>query len=212
MNNQHITPVIIGIAGGSASGKTTVADKIIENFGHTSSLTLIRHDDYYNDQSALTMEERMQTNYDHPLSLDNALLANHLQLLLAGETIAKPIYEFKEHTRSSETEVMHPTQIIILEGILVLEDERLRDLMDIKIFVDTDADIRFIRRLKRDIAERGRTFESVVDQYLGTVRPMHNQFVEPSKRFADIILPEGGSNFVAIDLISTKIQSILDQK
>ncbi len=212
MNNQHITPVIIGIAGGSASGKTTVADKIIENFGHTSSVTLIRHDDYYNDQSALTMEERMQTNYDHPLSLDNALLANHLQLLLAGETIAKPIYELKEHTRSSETEVMHPTQIIILEGILVLEDERLRDLMDIKIFVDTDADIRFIRRLKRDIAERGRTFESVVDQYLGTVRPMHNQFVEPSKRFADIILPEGGSNFVAIDLISTKIQSILDQK
>lgn len=212
MKNEQIKPVIIGIAGGSASGKTTVADKIIENFGHTSSVTLVRHDDYYNDQGEMTMEERVLTNYDHPLSLDNALLANHLQLLLAGETIAKPMYDFKNHTRASETEIMVPTQIIILEGILVLEDERLRELMDIKIFVDTDADIRFIRRVKRDIAERGRTFESVVEQYLGTVRPMHNQFVEPSKRFADLILPEGGSNFVAIDLISTKIQSILDKQ
>ncbi|MGL4952531.1 MAG: uridine kinase, partial [Culicoidibacterales bacterium] len=155
---------------------------------------------------------RVLTNYDHPLSLDNALLAHDLSELLAGKTIAKPVYDFKHHTRALETEITKPTQIIILEGILVLEDERLRDLMDIKIFVDTDADIRFIRRVKRDIAERGRTFESVVEQYLGTVRPMHNQFVEPSKRFADIILPEGGSNFVAIDLISTKIQSILDKK
>ncbi|MGL4623408.1 MAG: uridine kinase [Culicoidibacterales bacterium] len=212
MNNEKIKPVIIGIAGGSASGKTTVADKIIENFGHTSSVTLIRHDDYYNNQDHLTMDQRLLTNYDHPLSLDNELLAKHLEELLAGETISKPMYDFKNHTRAQETEEMAPTQIIILEGILVLEDQRLRDLMDIKIFVDTDADIRFIRRLKRDIAERGRTFESVVEQYLGTVRPMHNQFVEPSKRFADLILPEGGSNFVAIDLISTKIQSILDKK
>ncbi|MGL5916762.1 MAG: uridine kinase [Culicoidibacterales bacterium] len=212
MKNEQVKPVIIGIAGGSASGKTTVADKIIENFGHTSSVTLIRHDDYYNNQGHLTMEERVLTNYDHPLSLDNALLAHDLSELLAGKTIAKPVYDFKHHTRALETEITKPTQIIILEGILVLEDERLRDLMDIKIFVDTDADIRFIRRVKRDIAERGRTFESVVEQYLGTVRPMHNQFVEPSKRFADIILPEGGSNFVAIDLISTKIQSILDKK
>lgn len=212
MNNEKIKPVIIGIAGGSASGKTTVADKIIENFGHTSSVTLIRHDDYYNNQDHLTMDQRLLTNYDHPLSLDNELLAKHLEELLAGETISKPMYDFKNHTRAQETEEMAPTQIIILEGILVLEDQRLRDLMDIKIFVDTDADIRFIRRLKRDIAERGRTVESVVEQYLGTVRPMHNQFVEPSKRFADLILPEGGSNFVAIDLISTKIQSILDKK
>ncbi len=212
MNNEKIKPVIIGIAGGSSSGKTTVADKIIENFGHTSSVTLIRHDDYYNNQDHLTMDQRLLTNYDHPLSLDNELLAKHLEELLAGETISKPMYDFKNHTRAQETEEMAPTQIIILEGILVLEDQRLRDLMDIKIFVDTDADIRFIRRLKRDIAERGRTFESVVEQYLGTVRPMHNQFVEPSKRFADLILPEGGSNFVAIDLISTKIQSILDKK
>lgn len=212
MNNEKIKPVIIGIAGGSASGKTTVADKIIENFGHTSSVTLIRHDDYYNNQDHLTMDQRLLTNYDHPLSLDNELLAKHLEELLAGETISKPMYDFKNHTRAQETEEMAPTQIIILEGILVLEDQRLRDLMDIKIFVDTDADIRFIRRLKRDIAERGRMFESVVEQYLGTVRPMHNQFVEPSKRFADLILPEGGSNFVAIDLISTKIQSILDKK
>lgn len=212
MKNEQIKPVIIGIAGGSASGKTTVADKIIENFGHTSSVTLIRHDDYYSSQDHLTMEERLLTNYDHPLSLDNELLAKHLQALLAGKTISKPLYDFKNHTRAQETEEMAPTQIIILEGILVLEDQRLRDLMDIKIFVDTDADIRFIRRLKRDIAERGRTFESVVEQYLGTVRPMHNQFVEPSKRFADLILPEGGSNSVAIDLISTKIQSILDKK
>lgn len=212
MKSEKIKPVIIGIAGGSASGKTTVADKIIENFGHTSSVTLIRHDDYYNNQDHLTMDQRLLTNYDHPLSLDNELLAKHLEALLAGETILKPMYDFKNHTRAQETETMIPTQIIILEGILVLEDQRLRDLMDIKIFVDTDADIRFIRRLKRDIAERGRTFESVVEQYLGTVRPMHNQFVEPSKRFADLILPEGGSNFVAIDLISTKIQSILDKK
>jgi uridine kinase len=157
------------------------------------------------------MEERVKKNYDHPLSFDNDLFIQHIKALLEYKVIEKPVYDYTIHTRSTETITVEPKDVIILEGILVLEDEGLRDLMDIKIFVDTDADLRILRRIQRDIKERGRTIDSVVDQYIGVVRPMHNQFCEPSKKYADIIIPEGGQNFVAIDLMATKIQTILEQ-
>ncbi|HEY8364237.1 MAG TPA: uridine kinase [Haloplasmataceae bacterium] len=200
--------VIIGIAGGTASGKSTVAQKIASNF-NKKDVTVIKHDDYYKDQSHLSFEERLQTNYDHPLSLDNDLLYQHLLDLLANKPVNKPTYDFTKHTRAEFTEVIEPSKIIILEGILLFEDARLRNLMDIKIFVDTDDDIRFIRRLLRDIKERKRDINHVVNQYLSTVKPMHNQFVVPSKRYADIIIPEGGNNTVAIDIIISKIKQII---
>lgn len=203
--------IIIGIAGGTASGKTTVTQKITENFKN-DYVTVIRHDDYYKDQSHLTYEERLTTNYDHPFSLDNELLYNHLSALLQGKSIQKPTYDFTIYTRAKKTELVLPTSIIILEGILIFEDVKLRELMDIKIYVDTDDDIRFIRRLLRDTNERGRTIESVVTQYINTVKPMHNQFVEPSKRYADLIIPEGGNNAVAIDIIVSKIKHIISTK
>ncbi|MBM7701429.1 uridine kinase [Metabacillus iocasae] len=204
-------PVVIGIAGGSGSGKTTVTKAIYEYFqGH--SIMLIEQDYYYKDQSTVPFEQRLQTNYDHPLAFDNDLLIEHLQKLLNYESIEKPVYDYTIHTRSEEVIVEEPKDVIIVEGILVLEDERLRELMDIKLYVDTDADIRIIRRMLRDIKERGRTLESVVDQYVSVVRPMHNQFIEPTKRYADIIIPEGGQNHVAVDLMVTKIQTILEQK
>jgi uridine kinase len=203
-------PVVIGVAGGSGSGKTTVTKAIYEHFkGH--SILMLEQDYYYKDQSHLPFEERLNTNYDHPLAFDNDLLIEHLHKLLNYEPIEKPVYDFKLHTRSKETIHVEPKDVIILEGILVLEDERLRNLMDIKVYVDTDADIRIIRRLLRDIKERGRTMDSVIEQYVSVVRPMHNQFVEPTKRYADIIIPEGGQNHVAIDLMVTKIQTILEQ-
>lgn len=203
-------PVVIGIAGGSGSGKTTVTKAIYEYFkGH--SIMLLEQDYYYKDQSNLPFEQRLQTNYDHPLAFDNDLLIEHLQKLLNYETIEKPVYDYTIHTRSQEVIVEEPKDVIILEGILVLEDKRLRNLMDIKLYVDTDADLRIIRRMLRDIKERERTLESVVDQYISVVRPMHNQFIEPTKRYADIIIPEGGQNHVAIDLMVTKIQTILEQ-
>lgn len=205
--------ILIGIAGGTASGKTTVTQKIVDYFeNYSDHVLVIRHDDYYKDQSDLTVEERVMTNYDHPNSLDNELLFNHLKDLLKGKAINKPVYDFTVHNRSKDCEQIEPTDIIILEGILVLEDNKLRDLMDIKLYVDTDDDIRFIRRLLRDTNERGRTIDSVVKQYTETVKPMHNQFIEPSKRFADIIIPEGGSNTVAIDIIITKIKSVISSK
>ena len=204
-------PVVIGVAGGSGSGKTSVTKSIAEHFkGH--SVMVIEQDYYYKDQSHLPFEERLKTNYDHPLAFDNDLLINHIGKLVEYEAVEKPVYDYARHTRSAETIRMEPKDVIILEGILVLEDERLRDLMDIKLFVDTDADLRIIRRMIRDIKERGRTFESVVGQYLNVVRPMHNQFIEPTKRYADIIIPEGGQNRVAIDLMVTKIQTVLEQK
>ncbi|WP_100331654.1 uridine kinase [Bacillus xiapuensis] len=204
-------PVVIGVTGGSGSGKTSVTRAIDEFFkGH--SIMIIEQDYYYKDQSHLSFEERLKTNYDHPFAFDNDLLIEHLNKLLRYEAIDKPVYDYKEHTRSKKTIRMEPKDVIILEGILVLEDERLRDLMDIKLFVDTDADLRIIRRMYRDMKERGRTFESVIDQYIHVVRPMHNQFIEPTKRYADIIIPEGGQNHVAIDLVITKIQTILEQK
>ena len=204
-------PVVIGVAGGSGSGKTSVTKAIFDHFkGH--SILMIEQDYYYKDQSHLPFEERLKTNYDHPLAFDNELLINHIQKLLNYESVEKPVYNYAMHTRSDETIHVEPKDVIIVEGILILEDEGLRNLMDMKLYVDTDADIRIIRRLTRDIQERGRTIDSVIDQYVNVVRPMHNQFIEPTKRYADIIIPEGGQNHVAIDLMVTKIQTILEQK
>ncbi|MDR7000363.1 uridine kinase [Neobacillus niacini] len=204
-------PVVIGVTGGSGSGKTSVTKAIYESFqGH--SILMLEQDYYYKDQSNLPFEERLKTNYDHPLAFDNDLLIDHIEKLLRYEPIDKPVYDYSLHTRSDEVIPVEPKDVIILEGILVLEDERLRNLMDMKLYVDTDADLRIIRRMQRDIKERGRTLDSVIDQYVNVVRPMHNQFIEPTKRYADVIIPEGGHNHVAIDLMVTKIQTILEQK
>lgn len=203
-------PLIIGIAGGTASGKSTVAQSIYKKYAETKSVIIIKQDDYYKDQSHLTMEERVRTNYDHPLAFDNELLVKHLDMLRNGLPIEKPTYDFVNHTRSSVTEYIEPADVIILEGLFVLESEFIRDRLDIKIFVDTEADIRFIRRLKRDIEDRGRTLDGVITQYTTTVKVMHDLFIEPSKRYAHVIIPEGGNNTVAIDLLITKIDSIIE--
>jgi uridine kinase len=202
--------VIIGVAGGTGSGKTTVARAILERAG-TSQISLIQHDAYYRDLSDLPLAQRAIFNFDHPDALDNELLIAHLKALKAGRAIEMPIYDFTTHTRTEHTQRVGPNPVILLEGILIFADKALRPLMDVKIYVDTQADIRFIRRLQRDIAERGRTRDSVVHQYLATVRPMHEQFVEPSKRYSDIIIPEGGFNEVAIDLIAARIKALLEQ-
>lgn len=203
-------PIVIGVAGGSGSGKTTVTSKLMEHFAE--SVAMIEQDAYYKDQSHLTMEERVKTNYDHPHAFDNDLLIRHIHQLLQYKPIQRPVYDYSIHTRSSETVLVEPKDVIILEGILILEDSRLRELMDIKVFVDTDADVRILRRLERDIQYRGRTMESVIEQYLTVVRPMHLQFVEPSKRYADLIIPEGGFNQVAINLLVNAIRTFLDEK
>lgn len=197
-------PIIIGVSGGSGSGKTSVSRAIFNNFPN-HSIMMLEHDSYYKDQSHLSFEERLKTNYDHPFAFDTDLLIEHLEKLLNYETIEKPVYDYVAHTRSTETVIQEPKEVIILEGILILEDKRLRDLMDIKIYVDTDDDIRIIRRIKRDMVERGRTLDSIIDQYLSVVKPMYHQFIEPTKRYADVIVPEGGENHVAIDLINTKV-------
>ncbi|UFT97863.1 uridine kinase [Radiobacillus kanasensis] len=204
-------PVVIGVAGGTGSGKTSVTRSISQRFADKTIL-VIEQDYYYKDQSHLPFEERLRTNYDHPLAFDNDLLIKHVKELLDHKPIEKPVYDYALHTRSSETVEVEPKDVIILEGILILEDQRLLDLMDIKVFVDTDADVRIIRRMLRDIKERGRTIDSVIDQYINVVRPMHLQFVEPTKRYADIIIPEGGQNHVAIDIMATKIQTILNRQ
>ena len=201
-------PILIGITGGTGSGKSSIADAIYSSFSN-ECIAMIQQDMYYKDQSHLSMEERIKTNYDHPKAFDNDLLIKHLGDLIKGVSIDKPIYDFSVHNRAKETVKVEPRSIIIVEGILVLEDERLRDLLDIKVYVDTDADIRILRRLVRDINERGRTVDSVVNQYLEVVRPMHLQFTEPTKRYADIIVPEGGQNKVAIDILVSKIKDIL---
>ena len=200
---------IIGIAGGSASGKSTISRKLKEKYENENSVTIIRQDDYYKDQSHLTMEQRVLTNYDHPFAFDNDLLIQHLNMLSNGETVEKPTYDFVHHTRSDVTETITPCDVIVIEGLFVLESEEIRNMCDIRVFVDTDADIRFIRRLVRDVKKRGRTLDSVITQYTSTVKVMHEQFVEPSKKHADIIILEGGQNHVAIDLLTTKISSIL---
>lgn len=204
-------PVLIGVAGGSGSGKTTVARELYRQF-QDESVMMIEQDSYYKDQSHLSMEERVLTNYDHPFAFDNDLLLTHLHELLNGRSILKPMYDFKLHTRSDEQVLVEPKDVVILEGMLILEDPRIREMMDIKVFVDTDADVRIVRRIQRDMEERGRTLDSIVKQYLSIVRPMHLQFIEPTKRYADVIIPEGGFNLVAIDLLSTKIRDILAAK
>ncbi|EJP25779.1 uridine kinase [Peptostreptococcaceae bacterium AS15] len=201
-------PILIGITGGTGSGKTTVAEAIHSAF-EGNSITMIMQDSYYKDQSHITFEERLKTNYDHPHSIDMEHLIGDLKSLMSGKSIDMPVYDFAEHTRKSETVHIVPTDIIIVEGILVLDDKNLRDLLDIKIYVDTDADIRILRRMQRDINERGRSMESVINQYLNVVRPMHEQFTEPTKRYADIIIPEGGRNRVAIDVIIRSIKEYL---
>lgn len=211
MANRENKPVIIGVTGGSGSGKTTVSRAIFEQL-HGHSLLMLQEDSYYNDQSDMPFEERIKTNYNHPNAFDTELLVKQLKDLLDWKTIEKPIYDYTEHTRSSEVEKVEPKEVIILEGILVLNDPALRDLMDIKIFVDTDDDIRIIRRIQRDIEERGRSLQSVIDQYKSTVKPMYHQFIEPTKRYADIIVPEGGENQVAIDLLVTKVRDILRKR
>ena len=208
MKNQA---VIIGIAGGSASGKTSIAKQLYDYFKGHHKVKILKQDDYYKDQSHLSFEERAKTNYDHPFAFDTDLLVEHLKKLKKKERIEKPTYDYTLHTRSSVTEVIEKRDVIILEGIFVLAEPSIRELCDILVYVDTDSDIRFIRRLKRDIEERGRSLQSVCEQYLTTVRPMHEQFIEPSKKYAHIIIPEGGSNHVAVDLLTTKIKSLIDE-
>ena len=205
----NVDPIVIGIGGGTGSGKTTVAKEVRKHFPE-ESVVMVHHDSYYLDRSGLACVERERINYDHPDSFDNELMIGHLEQLKSGHAIEKPIYDYESHTRLHESITVRPSRIILLEGILVLAAPELRERMDIKLYVDTDADERFIRRMKRDIVERGRTVDQVVEQYLKTVRPMHLQFVEPSKRYADVIIPEGGLNLVAVDLIVTKIRHILD--
>jgi uridine kinase len=203
-----VEPVVIGVAGGTGSGKTTVAREILRRAG-TEQISLIQHDAYYKDLGDLPPAQRAMQNFDHPDALDNELLIAHLTELKADRTIEMPVYDFTTHTRTAQVQRVEPRRVILVEGILIFADTALRRIMDVKIYVDTDADIRFIRRLERDLAERGRTMESVIRQYLATVRPMHQEFVEPSKRYADVIIPEGGFNEVAIDMIASRIKALL---
>ena len=204
------TSFLIGIAGGTGSGKTTVAKTIMDELNN-ENITLLQQDSYYKDQSDLEFEEREKTNYDHPFAFDTDLLIEHLQKLLKGKTVKKPVYSFTRHTRTDETKKVRPREVIILEGILVLNNQKLRDLLDIKLYVQADNDVRFIRRLKRDMEQRGRSVDSVIEQYLEMVRPMHQQFVEPSKKYADVIIPEGGHNKVAMDILVTKIKTLIEE-
>jgi uridine kinase len=204
----EMRPVVIGVTGGSGSGKTTVSREIIERL-HGESVVMIPQDAYYNDQRDVPMAQRHNVNYDHPDAFDHKLLIAQVQALLSGQAIEQPIYDYTEHTRSNQTVHIEPANVIILEGVLLFTDPSVRDLLDIKVYVDTDDDLRFIRRLQRDIVERGRSVESVISQYLDTVKPMYHQFVEPTKRYADIILPEGGANIVGINMLEAQIRDIL---
>lgn len=208
--NSHCDRLFLGIAGGTGSGKTLVAKTICDDLG-PNQVTMIMQDSYYRNLSYLPFKERACQNFDHPDAVDFELLSEHIRQLLNGEVVHQPVYDFKQHLRTAETQVAYPHPIILLEGILVFYYPEIRDLMDIKVFVDTDADIRFIRRLKRDVQSRGRTMESVIEQYNETVRPMHLEFVEPTKRYADIIVPEGGKNTVAVDLLKTKVWTMLQK-
>ncbi|MBN1949170.1 MAG: uridine kinase [Candidatus Cloacimonetes bacterium] len=202
-------PVVIGIAGGTGSGKSTIADAIQQEI--KDNITIITQDSYYRSFPELTLEERSQINYDHPSAFDIELLVSHIQSLKKRVPVQMPVYDFNTHLRTRHTYQLKPSKIIIVEGILIFENEALRKLMDIKIFVDTDADVRILRRIERDIQERGRQLFTVIEQYRTTVRPMHIEFVEPSKRFADVIIPEGGHNKIGIDMITSKIKNILTE-
>ena len=204
----HTEPYIIGIAGGSGCGKTTVIEKILKEIGEDNTVTF-QHDWYYNDNRDLSFDERAALNYDHPDSLETSLLIAHLKKIVAGRSVAVPQYDFSNHLRKTETLPLKPERVVLVDGILILGDKELRNMMDLKVYVDADSDHRFIRRMERDIIARGRSRESVVNQYLTTVKPMHDQFVEPSKRYADIIIPNGGRNEVAINLLIAKIESLL---
>ena len=202
--------LVIGIAGGTGSGKTTITRKITEKFG--DDVSVIRHDNYYKAHHDMTYEERSKLNYDHPDSLDTWMLADDIKALKEGKEVRCPVYDFTIHDRSDETELIKPSKVLIVEGILIFADKRLRDEMDIKIYVDTDADVRILRRILRDVKKRGRSLDSVVEQYLNTVKPMHEQFVEPSKKNADIIIPEGGHNMVALDMVMERVKAHINKK
>ncbi|MGQ9492409.1 MAG: uridine kinase [Anaerolineae bacterium] len=202
--------LVIGVAGGTASGKTTVVQAILDRVGR-ERIAHIQHDSYYKDLGHLPLEERRQFNFDHPDALDTPLLVQHLKQLRQGHSVQVPEYDFATYCRLPQTRLVHPCPVVIVEGILILTEPELRELIDLKIYVDTDADLRLIRRIKRDIAERGRTIESVIEQYLATVRPMHLEFVEPSKRYADVIIPLGGHNVAALELVTARIMSMLDK-
>lgn len=203
-------PLVIGIAGGTGSGKTTVANAVLERVG-AQHIAFLPHDAYYRDLSDLSIEERRRVNFDHPDSLETELLVEHINRLMNWQPVEIPVYDFTCHSRTSQTVHVEPRRVIMVDGILIFYEPALRPLFDVKIYVDTDADLRFIRRLQRDIDERGRTTESVIRQYLGTVRPMHMEFVEPSKRYADVIIPEGGRNTVALDMVIARIETLLQQ-
>ena len=200
--------ILIGIAGGTGSGKTTLADKLIENFG-SDEVSILRHDNYYKRHDDMTYEERSVLNYDHPDAFDTELLYEHIKMLKAGQAIEMPVYDYTVHNRSNEVVVVNPAPVIVLEGILIFAEPSLCELMDIKVFVDTDADVRILRRILRDVKERERSLDSVISQYLTTVKPMHEQFVEPSKRRADIIIPEGGQNVVALQMLIERVKKHL---
>jgi len=205
-----VQSIIIGVAGGSGSGKTTVSQEILRRVG-AERIAFIQHDSYYRDQSHLPVEQRARLNYDHPDILETGLLVSHLQQLQAGQPVDIPLYDFTTHTRRKETRRVEPKRVILVEGILIFVEPALRKMFDVRIWVDTDADVRFIRRLRRDIAERGRTVESVIEQYEATVRPMHLEFAEPSKRYADLIIPQGGHNIVAMDMVVARILEMLGE-
>ena len=202
--------LVIGIAGGTGSGKTTLMDNLVKRF--SDNVTVLSHDNYYRRRDDMTLEERSKVNYDEPAALETDLMVRHLDQLRQGYAIECPVYDFSQHNRSNKTTTIEPKQVIIVEGILIFEDDALRDLMDIRIFVDTDADVRLGRRILRDVEERGRTLQSVLDQYQTTVKPMHEMYVEPSKKYAHLVVPEGGKNFVALDMILSRIERHLENK
>ncbi|MEG0641806.1 MAG: uridine kinase [Clostridium sp.] len=203
-------PILIGITGGTGSGKSTVANEIYNSLP-SANICMIQQDSYYKDQTSLSTDERIKINYDHPDAFDTDLLLEHLKMLMNGEAINKPIYDFSIHNRIKETQIITPCEIIIVEGLMVLVEKKVRDILDIKIFVDTDSDLRIVRRIKRDIEERGRTLDSVIEQYINSVRPMHLEFIEPTKRYADVIIPEGGYNKVAIDIMKARLKQIITE-
>lgn len=205
---KHPGPLVIGIAGGSGSGKTTVAQEILQRVG-PERIAFLQHDSYYKDLSGLPPAQKAEVNFDHPNSLETELLTQHIASLRDGKPVEVPIYDFSTHSRTSRTYTVQPRGVILVEGILIFTEASLREMFDVKIFVDTDSDLRFIRRLERDITERGRTTESVIKQYQSTVRPMHMEFVEPSKRYADVIIPEGGHNTAALDMVVARVESLL---